>query len=315
MDRLSAAAACLAALVVLAPAGAGAAREGPPCPADVARAEAVLFPEGASEDVDCADEADEVRCLIAARYAADAAAAELALALYDEHGDLAGVEVAFEMDGGFRGTIEIVPEPPVGGHRTQLRRVLAAQREIAAFLEQLEAHADAPLAYDHAPLDWHFFRSVGRTTPSAYARDWAVAFNVDGSLNRSPTSVRELVFHELFHLNDEAHGDWSRRTLGPDVDAIVERCGTDIECLTPFAPGRTRVRGGTYYAFQPDNGVIAREYAAELAVRYFLEHRAVLASEPLAEPPFRCGPEENARAWRALADEFFGGVDLVPACP
>jgi hypothetical protein len=30
--------------------------------------------------------------------------------------------------------------------------------------------------------------------------------------------------------------------------------------------------------------------------------------------PFKCGPAENAKAWAALVEEFFGGVDLVPAC-
>ena len=31
-------------------------------------------------------------------------------------------------------------------------------------------------------------------------------------------------------------------------------------------------------------------------------------------PAFKCGPDENRRAWEAIAAEFFGGVDLVPAC-
>ena len=30
---------------------------------------------------------------------------------------------------------------------------------------------------------------------------------------------------------------------------------------------------------------------------------------------FKCGPPENARAWRLLVDEFFGGLDRTPACP
>ena len=219
------------------------------------------------------------------------------------------------MDGGFRGTIEIVPEPPDGSYRTHLKWVLAAQREIADFLDAIGARAETPIEYHHGPLDWRFFRSVDRTTPSAYAQGWEVAYNVRGSLNKSAISVRELIFHETFHLNDQQRGYWSRAALGDDVDRIVAECGTDVACLTPYAPGKTRVRGGTYYAFQPDNGDIAREYAAELAVRYFIEQRAMLAGEPLAEPAFKCGPEANAFAMQALADEFFGGVDLVPDCP
>jgi hypothetical protein len=31
-------------------------------------------------------------------------------------------------------------------------------------------------------------------------------------------------------------------------------------------------------------------------------------------PAFKCGTNENARAWKLLVDEFFGGVDRVPAC-
>jgi hypothetical protein len=34
----------------------------------------------------------------------------------------------------------------------------------------------------------------------------------------------------------------------------------------------------------------------------------------LSQRAFKCGPPENARAWRALVDEFFAGRDLVPAC-
>jgi len=28
----------------------------------------------------------------------------------------------------------------------------------------------------------------------------------------------------------------------------------------------------------------------------------------------RVGPQENARAWALMRDEFFGGVDVVPPC-
>jgi hypothetical protein len=40
----------------------------------------------------------------------------------------------------------------------------------------------------------------------------------------------------------------------------------------------------------------------------------MLLKRPLAKPPFKCGPPENAKAWDLLKDEFFGGVDLVPPC-
>ena len=64
--------------------------------------------------------------------------------------------------------------------------------------------------------------------------------------------------------------------------------------------------------FQPGNDV--REYAAEVALRWYREQRARLRGEPLPGPSFECGPEENRRAWEAIAGEFFAGVDLVPEC-
>jgi hypothetical protein len=79
---------------------------------------------------------------------------------------------------------------------------------------------------------------------------------------------------------------------------------------------------GGFYAFHPDNGV--GEYAAELAIRYYREQRAVLGMAtpadakpraPHATGAFKCGPPDNARAWDLLVREFFGGVDLVPPCP
>jgi hypothetical protein len=171
-------------------------------------------------------------------------------------------------------------------------------------------------AYRWRALAFRFVRSVGKRTPSAYASSWTIVYNVEGSLLTSETGVRETLFHELFHLNDEDHGNWSAKTLGSDYDAIVATCGKKptMKCLAPYAPNDTVVRGGTYYAFQPNNGASVHEYAAELAVRYFKEQSQMRATKKLATKAFKCGPPENARAWQALVDEFFAGVDLVPAC-
>jgi hypothetical protein len=128
----------------------------------------------------------------------------------------------------------------------------------------------------------------------------------------SADAVRETLFHEIFHLNDQAHGDWSARGLAPIFDAVVAKCGARSECLAPYAPNTTKVRGGTYYAFYPGNGV--GEYAAELALRYYKEHRAVFHKTPFGAA-FKCGPAENAQAWKAIADEFFGAIDRTPPCP
>jgi hypothetical protein len=87
-----------------------------------------------------------------------------------------------------------------------------------------------------------------------------------------------------------------------------------VACLAPYAPNDTMVRGGTFYAFQQNNGDPVREYAAELAVRYFKEQSEMRAAGKLARRAFKCGPAQNARAWRALVDEFFAGRDLVPGC-
>jgi hypothetical protein len=298
-----------AALIVLCAVAAGlvpgAARAEPPAVAP-ARAAAALF--GDRPPAACAD---DVRCLIAARYPARPTRA-LALRLFDELGDVAGLEAAHEMDGGYRGLIHVVPALPTDEH---LRRVLGAQREIAAVLAGLERRAGAALPYRHRGLVWRFFRTPKRRTPSAYAIGWEVAYNLAGSLNGTDESVRDTVVHELFHLNDFAHDTWSTRALGDLLEAILGRCGDDAGCLAPYAPMPTKVRKtGMFYAFQTGNGEVANEYAAELATRYFLEQRAALAGARWPAGPFKCQAAENARAWRALADEFFGGVDAVPAC-
>jgi hypothetical protein len=290
--------------------------EVPPPPPAAATHEAreALFPAGIPDGLGCEPADDEVRCLIEALYADDTRTLQLALTLYDEFGDVAGVEPEYEMDGGWRGQVHVVPQRPVGAHRQHLQWALDAQRDIERFEQGLRPHAGEDFRYRHTGLCWRFFDTPGKRTPSAMALDWLLAYNVSGSLNKSPDAVRELIVHEVFHFHDQAANGWSRRALGTTVDEIVARCGTDIECLRPYAPNRTKVVGGTWYAFQPDNGDIAHEYAAELALRYFREQREILEGRAPLQPAFKCGPEENAQAWQALADEFFGGVDLVPGC-
>jgi hypothetical protein len=257
----------------------------------------------------------DVPCLIEHGYRSDAEASRLALDLFQTTGDVAGVGPAEVMDGGFRGTIELVPELPINGYRRHLLWVSRGALAVDRFFDELFAGQNPP-SYRWRALELRFVRSLVKHRPSAYAGDWTITYNVEGSLNVSEKGVRETLFHELFHLNDEAHGDWSARNLTQDYRAILERCGArpTLECLTPYAPNDTRVRGGTYYAFQPNNGVTVHEYAAELAVRYFKEQSELLAKGKLSRRAFKCGPKENARAWQALIDEFFGGRDLTPAC-
>ncbi len=277
---------------------------------------ATLLYGSAAPPATCGSADDAIGCLLSARYASDPKAQALALALYRETGDVAGVGADELMDGGYRGQIHLVPELPVGAHRAQLAWTLDAMRAIDAFFAaQFPADVAAP-AYRWRALAFRFVRSVGKRTPSAYATSWAVTYNVSGSLLTSADGVLETLFHELFHDNDESHHDWSATALSADYAAILARCGEHpkLACFAPYAPGTTIVRGGTYYAFQQDNGSSVHEYAAELAVRYFREQREMQRAGKLAKPAFKCGPAENARAWKALVDEFFAGRDLVPAC-
>lgn len=258
----------------------------------------------------CAD----VECMLESAYAMDARAKTLALALYRETGSVAGVGPDEIMDGGYRGKIHLVPQLPTGKHRKHLEWMLAASRSIDDFFARLFDNQARP-AYRWRAIQLRFVRSINKRTPSAYAMGWLVAYNVEGTLLTTANGVRETYFHELFHSNDGEHKDWSGRVLQKDYDAILAKCpGAKIACLKPYAPNDTTVRGGTYYAFQPNNGNGVHEYAAELAVRYWEEHSALLAKRRLSKPPFKCGPPENARAWKALVDEFFAGRDLTPGC-
>lgn len=280
-----------------------------PSPVAIALATAVRLLYGDHDAPECRT----VECLLEDRYAADAKAKELALALFRDNGSVAGVGRDEVMDGGYRGKIHLVPQLPIGRYRKHVEWVTAAMKSIDAFFRVQLDNIDSP-PYRWRELAFRFVRSVGKHTPSAYATKWSITYNVEGSLLTSEAGVRETVFHELFHLNDEGHRDWSARHLARDYDAIVAKCGTKAACLAPYAPNDTMVRGGTYYAFQQNNGTAVHEYAAELAVRYYKEQAQMRAHGKLTRRAFKCGPAENARSWRALVDEFFAGRDLVPDC-
>ncbi len=285
----------------------------PPKPpaVSVADAEAVLFLGQTPAEVAAACGAgtpddERIRCFIGRRYDADPLAAKLALELYAHSGDVAGLQKPLLFDGGYRGDIELVPELPIGKLRQHLAWVEEGTRDFDA------VYAGLAGSYRWRALTMRFFRSVKRTTPNGFARDWSYAYNVAGSLLHSATAVRELMVHEIFHLNDETHGNWSSTAFAALQAEVIKKCGKSTSCLAPYAPNDTIVKGGTYYAFHADNG--PWEYAAELAVRHYNEHRAVLRGEKLPKP-FKCGPAPNGKAWKLFVDEFWGGVDRVPACP
>jgi hypothetical protein len=257
-----------------------------------------------------AESLDRARADIARRFSSDPDAARLALDLFDATGDEVDVLSPQRFDGGYRGTIALVPALPVGPDRKQLAWVAGALRDFDDFFAAIGARGTP--RYRWRSLRVRFFRSIGNTTPNAFASDWTVAYNVNGSIDTSADRVRETLFHEIFHLDDADHADWSPQRLTAIQDAIERKCGVRTGCLGPYAPTSTIVRRGTYYAFQPGNDV--HEYAAEVALRWYEEQRAIVRGERPVRPAFKCGPEENRRAWEAIAEEFFGGVDLVPAC-
>lgn len=252
--------------------------------------------------------AERTSCLVGLRYEKDAAAQKLARALFDGQHTVAGLTPEQDFDGGYRGVIHVVPDLPVGARRAYLEWVSQGLGELEALLGPL---ARGERFYRWRGLSIGFFRSVNRRTPAAWAHGWSVEFNTAGTLNQSADAVRELLVHEIFHLNDSAHHDWSQVALARLYDGIVAKCGTKKTCLEPWAPMETSTKG-TYYAFVPANGV--GEYAAELAARYVREQRAVSRGQKVAAP-FKCRTPENAMAWGLLKAEFFGDVDLVPECP
>jgi hypothetical protein len=250
------------------------------------------------------------RDAVVARFASDADASKVALDLFDTDADVVDVLPAQRFDGGYRGVIQLVPALPVGADRKHLGWVAGALHDFDDFFAAL-AKRGTP-RYRWRGLSLLFFRSVGNTTPNAFALGWTVSYNVNGSIDTSADATRETLFHEIFHLDDADHGDWSPKHLTEVHDAIEHKCGTSTPCLTPYAPTSTMVRRGTYYSFQPGNDV--HEYAAEVALRWYREQRAMVRGDKPVRPSFKCGPFENRRAWEAITAEFFGGVDLVPGC-
>ena len=68
-----------------------------------------------------------------------------------------------------------------------------------------------------------------------------------------------------------------------------------------------QITNGARYAYEPDLQLIDGD-----ALVAWYEKDA--ATGKLTAPPFKCGPPENARAWKALVTEFFAGIDRTPAC-
>ena len=296
-----------------------------PAAISVADAAWLLYPETKDEGLRgkeleaCkgGDDPARIICLLERRYPTKKDA-ELFVKLYKTVGAVAGVEVAHTREVGYRGVIQFVPEPPIGVYQQQLVWVVEGFTEIDAMLRSFETTKAAVMPFRWTALQLKFYRTVKRKTPNAYATRWEMAYNVVGSMFKSQAVVTETLVHEIFHMNDEEHGDWSQKSLNESYLKILKECAVkgkkvpDTKCLTPYSPGSVKVIGGTYYAFQPGNDV--REYAAELALRYYQEQHAYWKKAKKKPRPFKCLTQDNADNWRLLVDEFFLGVDLVPAC-
>lgn len=256
---------------------------------------------------------DAAHCALDLAYADDPDARVLARDLLELTGAVPGVEQGQRIDAGYLGFVPIEPTLPIGPYRQHLvwlrDGILAIERVFAAAAQA----APKPVLFRTRPYGFRFFKTEERTYPSAYAIEGIVGYNLEGPLHDSQENVTATLFHELFHLNDEARGQWSQSALGGLLEQVVATCEDDHACFARFAPTDDRVPDGTYYPFDARTRDV-REYAAEIALRWFREQRTLLEGATLAAPPFKCGADENAQAWQAIVEEFFGGLDLTGEC-
>jgi hypothetical protein len=255
-------------------------------------------------------------CAIALRYGSDGESLQLARALLTRTGTVAGLETRGALRVGHLGTFPVEAAVPVGPYRHHLHWILSSLLEFEELFATVSRAAPQPVLFRTRPRALRFYRTAHVSFPSASASmtgAGTIAYNMHGVLHESRDLVAATLFHEVFHLNDVGHAAWSERTLPEIFEAIRQRCGSEHECYTPFAPDETRTPGGTYYAFDVRTGNV-REYAAELALRWYREHREVVFGRRAPHHPFKCMTAENSAAWGLVTNQFFGGTDLVPPC-
>jgi hypothetical protein len=257
------------------------------------------------------DEVPRIRCLISLRYADEDESKKLALALYEETGSLAGLLPEETNQDGKGKKVQLKPARPIGRNKEHLQWIVDAMREYARFFHELSKRQTKPIVMQDRPLDFRFFYTEDGGTPSAFAVGRNIGYNLRGTVNVHDEAVRDTLFHEIFHLNDVWQNNFSARLLAPIEARIVAICKGNLKCLAPYAPTDTTMNGKPYAFIDGGQG---KEYAAELALRYFREQRLMIDGKPLPIPAFKCGPPENKEAMALLVDAFFGGVDLVPAC-
>ncbi|MBK9264191.1 MAG: hypothetical protein IPM54_30870 [Polyangiaceae bacterium] len=252
-----------------------------------------------------------IRCLISLRFADEPDARKLALTLYEETGSLAGLLPEESTVDGKGKKILLKPARPIGRNKEHLTWIIGAMREYARFFTELSKRQKMPIVMRDRPLDFRFFYTEDGGTPSAFAVSQNIGYNLYGAVNVNDEAVRDTLFHEIFHLNDAWQDNFSARVLAPIEARIIASCKGSEKCLEPYAPTDTTMNGKSYAFIDGGSG---KEYAAELALRYFREQRLMIDGKPLPVPAFKCGPAENAEAMALLVDAFFGGVDLVPPC-
>lgn len=257
------------------------------------------------------DEVPRIRCLISLRYADEKESKQLALTLYAETGSLAGLLPEETNQDGKGKKIQLKPARPIGRNKEHLKWIVDAMREYARFLQELSKRQTKPIVMQDRPLDFRFFYTEEGGTPSAFAVGRNIGYNLNGTVNVHEEAVRDTLFHEIFHLNDVWQDNFSARVLAPIEARILATCKGSVKCLEPYAPTDTTMNQKPYAFIDGGKG---KEYAAELALRYFREQRLMIDGKPLPIPAFKCGPPENKEAMALLVDAFFGGVDLVPEC-
>lgn len=256
-------------------------------------------------------EVPRIRCLISLRYADEIESKKLALTLYEETGSLAGLLPEETNEDGKGKKVRLRPARPIGRNKEHLIWIVDAMREYTRFFQELTRRQKTPIVMNDRPLDFRFFYTEEGGTPSAFAVGRNIGYNLNGTLNVHDEAVRDTLFHEIFHLNDVWQDKFSTRVLAPIEARILATCKGNVKCLAAYAPTDTTMNGKPYAFTDRGN---AKEYAAELALRYFREQRLMIDGKPLPIPAFKCGPPENAEAMALMADAFFGGVDLVPEC-
>ena len=150
---------------------------------------------------------DSARCALDLIYAEDTDARDIARDLFALTGTLPGIERARDVDAAHLGRLPIEPIVPVGEYRRHLVWVRDGLTDIEKTFADVARKAPRAVMFRTRPYGFRFFKTPQRSYPSAYAGEGVIGYNVEGPLHDSAESVTATLLHEVFHLNDEDHGD------------------------------------------------------------------------------------------------------------